>query len=76
MNFITVLKLGIHFHEFFFQDQKHPHPLPMPEYGGWFAPMTEFLPEASTPIQSFHRCNLAAILITDLVRILKTKQAI
>ena len=30
--------------------------------------MTEFLPEASTPIQSFHRCNLAAILITDLVR--------
>ena len=42
----------------------------MPEYGGWFAPMTEFLPEASSPIQSFHRCNLAAILITDLVKIL------
>ena len=59
---------------FYFQDQKQPHPLPMPEYGGWFAPMTEFLPEASSPIQSFHRCNLAAILITDLVRVLKKRK--
>ena len=45
----------------------HPHPLPMPEYGGWFAPLTEFLPEATQPISTFHRCNLAAILLTDLV---------
>ena len=45
----------------------HPHPLPMPEYGGWFAPLTEFLPDASQPISTFHRCNLAAVLITDLV---------
>ena len=45
----------------------HPNPLPMPEYGGWFAPLTEFLPDASQPISSFHRCNLAAILLTDVV---------
>ena len=50
-----------------YKDQKHPHPLPMPEYGGWFAPLTEFLPDASLPISTFHRCNLAAILVTDLV---------
>ena len=48
-------------------DRKHPHPLPMPEYGGWFAPLTEFLPDPSSPINTFHRCNLAAILLTDLV---------
>ncbi len=45
----------------------HPHPLPMPEYGGWFAPLTEFLPSASQPISTFHRCNLAVVLLTDLV---------
>ena len=45
----------------------HLHPLPMPEYGGWFAPLTEFLPEPSQPISNFHRCNLAVILLTDLV---------
>ena len=39
----------------------------MPEYGGWFAPLTEFLPEASHPVTNFHRCNLAVILLTDLV---------
>ena len=49
------------------KDLKHPHPLPMPEYGGWFAPLTEFLPDPSSPINTFHRCNLAAILLTDLV---------
>ena len=49
------------------QDSKQPRPLPMPEYGGWFAPLTEFLPDASQPISNFHRCNLAAILLTDLV---------
>lgn len=44
-----------------------PHPLPMPEYGGWFAPLTEFLPSPSVPIATFHRCNLAVVLLTDLV---------
>ncbi|CAG0907580.1 unnamed protein product, partial [Darwinula stevensoni] len=31
-----------------------PRPLPMPEYGGFFAPMSEFLPESSQPITAFH----------------------
>ena len=52
-------------------EQNQPHPLPMPEYGGWFAPLTEFLPppiSSSQPIiSSFHRSNLAVILVTDLV---------
>ena len=49
------------------QHHRQPRPLPMPEYGGWFAPLTEFLPDASQPVTSFHRCNLAVILLTDLV---------
>ena len=32
-----------------------PHPLPMPEYGGYFAPLTEYLPDSSQPITAFHR---------------------
>ncbi|KAK8723927.1 hypothetical protein OTU49_011608 [Cherax quadricarinatus] len=36
-----------------------PHPLPMPEYGGYFAPLTEYLPDSSQPITAFHRQNLA-----------------
>ncbi|XP_017475529.1 PREDICTED: protein furry-like isoform X1 [Rhagoletis zephyria] len=44
-----------------------PHPLPMPEYGGYFAPLTEFLPDASLPISGFHRCNVAVMLLTDIV---------
>merc|ERR1719422_1634964 len=43
------------------------HPLPMPEFGGWFAPLTEFLPDPAVPIPNFHRCNLAVILLTELV---------
>lgn len=43
------------------------HPLPMPEYGGWFAPLTEFLPDSSIPISGFHRCNVAVMLLTDIV---------
>ena len=43
------------------------HPLPMPEFGGWFAPLTEFLPDPTIPITNFHRCNLAMILLTELV---------
>ncbi|XP_055383655.1 protein furry isoform X2 [Condylostylus longicornis] len=44
-----------------------PHPLPMPEYGGFFAPLTEFLPDVSLPISGFHRCNVAVMLLTDIV---------
>lgn len=35
-----------------------PHPLPMPEYGGYFAPLTEYLPDSSQPITAFHRSVL------------------
>lgn len=44
-----------------------PHPLPMPEYGGYYAPLSEFLPESSLPVVGFHRCNLAVMLLTDVV---------
>lgn len=36
-------------------DIPQPHPLPMPEYGGYFAPLTEYLPDCSQPISGFHR---------------------
>jgi hypothetical protein len=58
---------GGHYHTHHSGNKSHPHPLPMPEYGGWFAPLTEFLPDADQPISTFHRCNLSAILLTDLV---------
>ncbi|XP_037907815.1 protein furry isoform X6 [Hermetia illucens] len=44
-----------------------PHPLPMPEYGGYFAPLTEFLPDISLPISGFHRCNVAVMLLVDII---------
>merc|ERR1719471_774397 len=49
------------------KDDAGLHPLPMPEFGGWFAPLTEFLPDPTVPITNFHRCNLAMILLTELV---------
>ncbi|KAE8748600.1 furry [Frankliniella occidentalis] len=48
-------------------DIPQPHPLPMPEYGGYFAPLTEFLPDCTQPSSGFHRCNLAVMLLTDIV---------
>ncbi|KAK9877860.1 hypothetical protein WA026_020090 [Henosepilachna vigintioctopunctata] len=44
-----------------------PHPLPMPEYGGYFAPLSEYLPDSSQPIFSFHRCNIGVMLLCDVV---------
>ncbi|XP_076040545.1 microtubule binding protein furry isoform X4 [Oratosquilla oratoria] len=44
-----------------------PHPLPMPEYGGYFAPLTEYLPDSSQPITAFHRCNVAVMLLCDVI---------
>lgn len=35
-----------------------PRPLPMPEYGGFFALLSEYLPESSQPISGFHRSVL------------------
>ncbi|XP_046454255.1 protein furry-like isoform X2 [Daphnia pulex] len=48
-------------------EASQPHPLPMPEYGGYFAPLTEFLPNSSQPVNGFHRCNLAVMFLVDLV---------
>ncbi|XP_047109734.1 protein furry [Schistocerca piceifrons] len=48
-------------------DIPQPHPLPMPEYGGYFAPLTEYLPDSSQPISGFHRCNVAVMLLVDVV---------
>lgn len=44
-----------------------PHPLPMPAYGGYFAPLREYLPDTSQPISGFHRCNVAVMLLCDVV---------
>ena len=44
-----------------------PHPLPMPEYGGYFAPLTEYLPDSSQPITAFHRCYVAVMLLCDVI---------
>ncbi|XP_028968950.1 protein furry [Galendromus occidentalis] len=47
---------------------KDPHPLPMPEYGGYYAPLAQELPVTSVfPNCGFHRCNMAVILLTDIV---------
>ncbi|XP_064619246.1 protein furry-like isoform X4 [Lineus longissimus] len=47
-------------------DESVPYPLPMPAYGGYYAPMLEYLPD-TPPSPSFHRCNMAVMLMTDLV---------
>ncbi|KAG5678891.1 hypothetical protein PVAND_008517 [Polypedilum vanderplanki] len=44
-----------------------PHPLPMPEYGGYFAPLNKILPDTNLPISGFHRCNVAVMLLTEIV---------
>ncbi|CAH2036135.1 unnamed protein product, partial [Iphiclides podalirius] len=48
-------------------DAPQPRPLPMPEYGGYFALLTEYLPDSSQPISGFHRCNVAVMLLCDVV---------
>lgn len=49
-------------------EQHHqPHPLPMPEYGGYFAPLNKILPDTNLPISGFHRCNVAVMLLSDIV---------
>ena len=44
-----------------------PYPLPMPAYGGYFAPLTDYLPENLPPTPGFHRSNMAVMFLTDLV---------
>ncbi|XP_052278154.1 protein furry-like isoform X3 [Dreissena polymorpha] len=44
-----------------------PYPLPMPAFGGYFAPMLEYLPENMQPSAGFHRSNIAIMFMSDLV---------
>ncbi|XP_052746628.1 protein furry isoform X1 [Bicyclus anynana] len=48
-------------------DVSQPRPLPMPEYGGFFALLTEYLPDTNQPVSGFHRCNVAVMLLCDVV---------
>lgn len=48
-------------------DVHQPNPLPMPEYGGYFAPLNKILPDTNLPISGFHRCNVAVMLLSDIV---------
>ncbi|KAK7496521.1 hypothetical protein BaRGS_00012173, partial [Batillaria attramentaria] len=44
-----------------------PYPLPMPAYGGYFAPLNQLLPEDLPATQGFHRSNIAVMFLSDLV---------
>ncbi|XP_053400043.1 protein furry-like isoform X2 [Mercenaria mercenaria] len=44
-----------------------PYPLPMPAYGGYFAPLSEYLPDSLHPSAGFHRSNIAIMVMSDLV---------
>ncbi|KAL3879804.1 hypothetical protein ACJMK2_032086 [Sinanodonta woodiana] len=44
-----------------------PYPLPMPAYGGYFAPLSEYLPESLQPSSGFHRSNIAVMFLSNLV---------
>jgi Cell morphogenesis central region len=50
-----------------YHTHRQPHPLPMPEYGGYFAPLNKILPDTNLPISGFHRCNVAVMLLSDIV---------
>nr|XP_033801710.1 protein furry homolog-like isoform X6 [Geotrypetes seraphini] len=42
-------------------------PLPFPPSGGCWSPLVDYLPETTTPGMSLQRCNIAVILLTDLI---------
>uniref|UniRef100_A0A8C5RKR7 FRY like transcription coactivator n=1 Tax=Laticauda laticaudata TaxID=8630 RepID=A0A8C5RKR7_LATLA len=42
-------------------------PLPFPPSGGCWSPLVDYLPETSSTGTSLHRCNIAVILLTDLI---------
>ncbi|GAB1603756.1 protein furry-like isoform X6 [Argonauta hians] len=44
-----------------------PYPLPMPAYGGYFAPMSVYLPEVFSPTSGHHRSNLSIMFLSHLV---------
>ncbi|GAB1608168.1 protein furry-like isoform X4, partial [Argonauta hians] len=44
-----------------------PYPLPMPAYGGYFAPVSELLPDTFVPTAGLHRSYLGVMFLSDLV---------
>uniref|UniRef100_A0A2K5MIN5 FRY like transcription coactivator n=1 Tax=Cercocebus atys TaxID=9531 RepID=A0A2K5MIN5_CERAT len=42
-------------------------PLPFPPAGGCWSPLVDYVPETSSPGLPLHRCNIAVILLTDLI---------
>ncbi|XP_053709672.1 protein furry homolog-like isoform X3 [Synchiropus splendidus] len=48
-------------------DHDRPEPLPFPPTGGCWSPLVDYLPETSAPAVPLHRCNIAVILLTDLI---------
>uniref|UniRef100_A0A3Q3W8K9 Uncharacterized protein n=1 Tax=Mola mola TaxID=94237 RepID=A0A3Q3W8K9_MOLML len=48
-------------------DHNQPEPLPFPPSGGCWSPLVDFLPETNAPAVTLHRCNIAVILLTDLI---------
>ncbi|XP_041444772.1 protein furry homolog-like isoform X9 [Xenopus laevis] len=42
-------------------------PLPFPPSGGCYSPLVDYLPETTSPGMPLHRCNIAVILLTDLI---------
>ncbi|XP_019904545.2 protein furry homolog-like isoform X5 [Esox lucius] len=48
-------------------DHNRPEPLPFPPTGGCWSPLVDYLPETNTPGVPLHRCNIAVILLTDLI---------
>ncbi|KAJ8277121.1 hypothetical protein GJAV_G00071690 [Gymnothorax javanicus] len=48
-------------------EHNSPEPLPFPPLGGSWSPLVDYLPETNTPGVPLHRCNIAIILLTDLI---------
>ncbi|XP_077574079.1 protein furry homolog-like isoform X2 [Stigmatopora nigra] len=48
-------------------DHNRPEPLPFPPTGGCWSPLVDYLPENNAPAVALHRCNIAVILLTDLI---------
>ncbi|XP_075901775.1 protein furry homolog-like isoform X4 [Nelusetta ayraudi] len=48
-------------------DHNQPEPLPFPPTGGCWSPLVDYLPETNGPAIQLHRCNIAVILLTDLI---------
>ncbi|XP_078684764.1 protein furry homolog-like isoform X1 [Branchiostoma floridae x Branchiostoma belcheri] len=44
-----------------------PLPLPMPENGGYYCPLSEYLRETATAPVGLSRCNLGVVLLAELV---------